>query len=335
MKTRILFRALLAALSFAGCGRQADYRVIEGAMLGTSFRVSVQLDEPAPGVLYGRIMEIDSVMKRSMSIFDEESLLSRLNRNETDSVDEHIVRNLALAREIGRMSGGRYDVTVKPLVEAWGFAGRERTAEPNLDSLLAFVGCDKVSVEAGRLRKSDPRVQLDFNSIAKGYTVDRVAEMLEEYGAENYLVDIGGEVRCRGVNASGGPWRIGIERPLDGAAYGRSSEVRVAMNGGALATSGNYRRFFIDGAGNKVAHTIDPRTGRSVVSRLLSATVAAGDCARADALATMYMALGADEALQAAASQPDARVLFILAPADASERFEIYVSPAMRNLIME
>ena len=302
-------------------------------MLGTTLRVTACVGEPSAGELYRRIMGVDSAMKRSMSIFDEGSLLSRLNRNETDSVDEHIVRNWTLAREIGALSGGRYDVTVKPLVDAWGFAGRERTVEPNLDSLLEFVGSDKVSVRDGRLVKSDPRVQLDFNSVAKGYTVDRVALLLEEYGAENYLVDIGGEVRCRGVNPHGDPWRIGIERPVDGVAYGQTSEVRVALSGGSLATSGNYRRFFIDAAGNKVAHTIDPRTGRSVVSRLLSATVVADDCARADALATMFMALGAEEALRWVAVHPEAKVLFILA--DGGEGFETYVSPAMRNLILE
>lgn len=335
MKIRTLLAILtgLAALC-ASCRQKPDYRIVEGAMLGTTLRVTACAEGLSTGDLYRRIMQVDSAMKRSMSIFDENSLLSRLNRNETDSVDEHIVRNWTLAREIGALSGGRYDVTVKPLVDAWGFAGRERTAEPNLDSLLAFVGSDKAEIRDGRLVKSDPRVQLDFNSIAKGYTVDRVAELLEECGAENYLVDIGGEVRCRGVNPHGNPWRIGIERPEDGVAYGRTSEVRIALNGGALATSGNYRRYFIDEAGNKVAHTIDPRTGRSVVSRLLSATVAADDCARADALATMYMALGADDALRAVEAQPGAKVLFILAAA-GSEGFEIYVSPAMKELIME
>ena len=334
MKNRplLLLLAALAALC-PSCRREPDYRIVEGAMLGTTLRVTACVGEPSAGELYRRIMGVDSAMKRSMSIFDEGSLLSRLNRNETDSVDEHIVRNWTLAREIGALSGGRYDVTVKPLVDAWGFAGRERTAAPNLDSLLEFVGSDKVSVRDGRLVKSDPRVQLDFNSVAKGYTVDRVALLLEEYGAENYLVDIGGEVRCRGVNPHGDPWRIGIERPVDGVAYGQTSEVRVALSGGSLATSGNYRRFFIDAAGNKVAHTIDPRTGRSVVSRLLSATVVADDCARADALATMFMALGAEEALRWVAVHPEAKVLFILA--DGGEGFEIYVSPAMRNLILE
>ncbi|MEZ3443165.1 FAD:protein FMN transferase [uncultured Alistipes sp.] len=331
-RTLLLLLAALAALC-PSCRREPDYRIVEGAMLGTTLRVTACVGEPSAGELYRRIMGVDSAMKRSMSIFDEGSLLSRLNRNETDSVDEHIVRNWTLAREIGALSGGRYDVTVKPLVDAWGFAGRERTAAPNLDSLLEFVGSDKVSVRDGRLVKSDPRVQLDFNSVAKGYTVDRVALLLEEYGAENYLVDIGGEVRCRGVNPHGDPWRIGIERPVDGVAYGQTSEVRVALSGGSLATSGNYRRFFIDAAGNKVAHTIDPRTGRSVVSRLLSATVVADDCARADALATMFMALGAEEALRWVAVHPEAKVLFILA--DGGEGFETYVSPAMRNLILE
>ncbi len=331
-RTLLLLLAALAALC-PSCRREPDYRIVEGAMLGTTLRVTACVGEPSAGELYRRIMGVDSAMKRSMSIFDEGSLLSRLNRNETDSVDEHIVRNWTLAREIGALTGGRYDVTVKPLVDAWGFAGRERTAAPNLDSLLEFVGSDKVSVRDGRLVKSDPRVQLDFNSVAKGYTVDRVALLLEEYGAENYLVDIGGEVRCRGVNPHGDPWRIGIERPVDGVAYGQTSEVRVALSGGSLATSGNYRRFFIDAAGNKVAHTIDPRTGRSVVSRLLSATVVADDCARADALATMFMALGAEEALRWVAVHPEAKVLFILA--DGGEGFETYVSPAMRNLILE
>ena len=265
-RTLLLLLAALAALC-PSCRREPDYRIVEGVMLGTTLRVTTCVGEPSAGELYRRIMGVDSAMKRSMSIFDEGSLLSRLNRNETDSVDEHIVRNWTLAREIGALSGGRYDVTVKPLVDAWGFAGRERTAAPNLDSLLEFVGSDKVSVRDGRLVKSDPRVQLDFNSVAKGYTVDRVALLLEEYGAENYLVDIGGEVRCRGVNPHGDPWRIGIERPVDGVAYGQTSEVRVALSGGSLATSGNYRRFFIDAAGNKVAHTIDPPTGRRVVSR--------------------------------------------------------------------
>ena len=320
----------------AGCGSASEeYATVDGAMLGTTLHVSADVRNTTPQELYAAIMELDRQAKASMSIFDDGSLLSRLNRNETDSIDRHITYCLQLADSIGALSGGRYDVTVKPLVEAWGFAGRERTAEPNIDSLLAFVGREKVAVHDGRLVKSDPRVQLDFNSIAKGYTVDLLAALVERFGARNYLVDIGGEVRCKGVNARGGAWRIGVETPFDGnMSDGRYLQCRLQMTDGALATSGNYRRYYIDDCGRKVAHTIDPLTGRSALSRLLSVTVAAPTCAEADALGTMFLAMGADEALAAAERMPHAKVYFILA-GEGDEAYEEYVSPGMQALIMK
>ena len=314
--------------------RKASYTTLDGTMLGTTLHVIADVRGIGPQELRDSVMALDREAKASMSIFDETSLLSRLNRNETDSIDRHIAFNLRLADSVGALSGGRYDVTVKPLTEAWGFAGRERTVEPNLDSLLAFVGRDKVRIEAGRLVKSDPRVQLDFNSVAKGYTVDLLAALVEAAGAENYIVDIGGELRCRGVNPHGEPWRIGIETPFDGnMTNGEYLQRRLRMHEGGLATSGNYRRFYLDERGNKVAHTIDPLTGRSALSRLLSVTVAAPTCAEADALGTMFLAMGADDALAAVERMPDAKVYFILAGADGG--FEEYVSPQMQELISE
>lgn len=325
---------VLAAVVVGACGERPVYTTVDGTMLGTTLHVVADVRGVTARELRGRIMELDAEAKASMSIFDATSLLSRLNRNETDSIDRHIACNLRLADSIGALSGGRYDVTVKPLTETWGFAGKERTAAPNLDSLLAFVGRDKVRIEAGRLVKSDPRVQLDFNSIAKGYTVDLLAALVEELGAENYIVDIGGELRCRGVNPHGAAWRIGIESPFDGnMTNGEYLQRRLRMHEGGLATSGNYRRFYLDEQGNKVAHTIDPRTGRSVLSRLLSVTVAAPTCAEADALGTMFLAMGADDALAAVERMPDAKVYFVLAGADGD--FEEYVSPKMQELIIE
>lgn len=326
--------AALAALLSAGCSAPADYTVVEGTMLGTTMRVVADVKDATPQELYAAAMELDREAKASMSIFDPTSLLSRLNRNETDSVDRHIAFNLRLADSIGALSDGRYDVTVKPLVEAWGFAGRERAENPNVDSILEFVGREKVRVEGGRLVKDDPRVQLDFNSVAKGYTVDLLAGLVEKYGAENYIVDIGGEVRCRGLNRQGRAWRIGVETPFDGnMSDGEYLQKRIQMTGGGLATSGNYRRFYLDGEGNKVAHTIDPRTGRSALSRLLSVTVAAPTCAEADALGTMFLAMGADDALAAVERMPGVKAYFILA-GDGGE-YEEYVSPAMEALILK
>lgn len=330
---RILPLIIASLLLLTACHPQASYNRLEGAMLGTTFRVIVQSEQPSEGI-YKRILEIDAEMKGSMSIFDPHSRVSRLNQNLTDSVDHHIAYNLELANEISRLSEGAYDVTVYPLVKAWGFAATAREERPNLDSLLEFVGYEKVWIEEGRLHKQDPRVQLDFNSIAKGYTVDCICQMLEELGAENYLVDVGGEVRCRGKNSHGEAWRIGVERPEEGILYGSSTEARIALNEGALATSGNYRRFFINPDGAKVAHTIDPKTGESILTRLLSVSVVAESCARADALATMYLSMGDQRALALAQSDPEAKVLFILAPKQEGDPLEVWFSPAMEQMIL-
>lgn len=335
--TEKLIRKVWIAVSAAilwGCGDASSYTAVDGVMLGTTLHITADVQGVSAQELYAAAMELDREAKASMSIFDPGSLLSRLNRNETDSIDRHIAFNLHLADSIGALSDGRYDVTVKPLVEAWGFAGRERAENPNVDSILEFVGREKVRVEGGRLVKDDPRVQLDFNSVAKGYTVDLLAGLVEKYGAENYIVDIGGEVRCRGLNRQGRAWRIGVETPFDGnMSDGEYLQKRIQMTGGGLATSGNYRRFYLDGEGNKVAHTIDPRTGRSALSRLLSVTVAAPTCAEADALGTMFLAMGADDALAAVERMPGVKAYFILA-GDGGE-YEEYVSPAMEALILK
>lgn len=316
-----------------GCRPEAAYVRAEGAMLGTTYRVVAD----APGVtsaeLFAMMARLDGEMKASMSLFDDTSLLQRLNRGETDSVDRHIEANLRLAKLLTAWSDGTYDVTVKPLVEAYGFAGRHRTPLPDVDSMLRFVGSDKVWIEDGRLVKSDRRVQLDFNSIAKGYTVDCAAALLRAKGARNYLVEIGGEIRAEGVNASGRPWRIGVELPVDDASMQNNGiDCRLQLTRGGMATSGNYRRFYIDSlTGRKVAHTIDPRTGRSALSHLLSVTVVADSCALADAMATMLLAMGDRRAQAWAEEHPDARVCFILSDS-IGEGFVTRFTPAMKEL---
>ncbi len=326
----------VCSLLFGSCNQPTavPYQVVDGTMLGTTLHISADVRNITQQELYRAVMEVDREAKASMSIFAPSSLLSRLNRNETDSTDRHIAFCFHLADSIGALSNGSYDVTVKPLVEALGFAGKKRIENPNIDSLLTFVGREKVRIENGRLIKSDPRVQLDFNSIAKGYTVDLLAQLVEQFGAKNYLIDIGGEIRCQGVNARGEGWRVGIETPFDGnMTNGEYLQKRIQLSEGALATSGNYRRFYLDADGRKVAHTIDPRTGRSVISRLLSATVVAPTCAEADALGTMFMAMGADAAIDAARRMPQIGVYFILA--GENDTFEEYISPAMSKLVLD
>ena len=315
MKRLSLFGVvLLVAAMVAGCTSHRNYITCDGPMLGTTFHVCADVADLTSTELYAEMMQIDAEAKASLSIFNPSSLLSRINRGETDLLDTHLVRNLTLARALGEQYDSRYDVTVKPLTDAWGFAAKSATKDPNIDSLLQFVGYDKWSLDQNRVVRHDPRVQFDLNSIAKGYTVDLVAEMLESHGAENYIVEIGGEIRCRGVNPKGNIWRVGIDTPKEGNMDpGHSLAAAVELRGKALATSGNYRRFYVDAEGRKVVHTIDPKSGRSTTSRLLSATVVTDNCATADALATLFMAVGEERAVELAEQMRDSvKVYFII-----------------------
>ena len=335
MKNRILLASLFVAMfAMISCEKQqAEYVKSSGEMLGTFMQVTALSDQGAD-VIYDRMMLLDKEAKASMSIFDENSLLSRVNRNETDSLDNHIIFCLNLARSVTERSGGYYDVTVAPLVEAYGFAGKDRTKRVNVDSLMQFVGIEKLSVENGRLYKSDPRVRIDFNSIAKGYVVDMAAEELEKMGCEEYLVDIGGEVRCRGRNPKGGAWRVGIETPFDGnQTMGESIQQIISLTDCSMATSGNYRRFYLDDKGNKVAHTIDPRTGLSAVTDLLSATVIAPTCAEADAYGTMFMAMGTQRAIELARDLAKEGVMVYFISVGKSGEYEIYYSAALAPML--
>lgn len=295
----IFFIAILLLIA-TGCSNRSSYITVDGTALGTFVQVKCNTTL-SPTDIASIIEEVDTQAKASMSIFDSNSLLSQINRNETEVVDEHIAYNINLARRFSEISRGAYDITIKPLTDAWGF-GRERSKgeDINVDSLLEFVGYEKLSLEGDRLIKSDDRIQVDLNSIAKGYVVDMVAERLEELAIADYMVNIGGEVRCKGHNPRQEMWSIGIETPYDGNMAMDSFEKIIYIEDAAVATSGNYRRFYITESGEKVTHTLDPRTGYSVVSSLLSATVVAEECAVADAAATMFMALGSDEALEVA-----------------------------------
>ena len=296
-RQKILFLVvLLFSLCATSCKeRPMEYVTIEGQALGTNLKV-IYCGDVLSDEAVDIVRQIDQEAKASMSIFDESSLISRINRSQTDSLDCHIIRNLEIAERFVDISGGLYDVTVRPLTEAWGFAGRDMgDVIPDVDSLLEFVGFDLISVEGGRLVKQDCRTQLDFNSIAKGYTVDLIAEALAERGVENYMVSVGGEIRCKGQNSRGAEWTIAIETPYEGnMGEDMAFEKILTLSDCAVATSGNYRRYHTAPDGQKVVHTLNPHTGYSVISDLLSATVIAPTCAEADAAATMFMAVGSE-----------------------------------------
>jgi thiamine biosynthesis lipoprotein len=209
------------------------------------------------------------------------------------------------------------------LVEAYGFAAKNPEAKPNIDSLIQFVGFSKFHLEGNRIVKADPRLQLDLNSIAKGYVVDLIANWLDKQGSKNYIVEVGGEIRTKGVNAKGIAWRIGVDAPFDNNnSPGEHLQKVVQISNRALATSGNYRRFHYNAEGERISHTLNPQTGHSHTTTLLSATVIAPRCATADALATAFMASDEQEAIALAERLRDSvQVYFVLAPEKGREEY--------------
>ena len=317
---RTLILALVALLGVA-CTPSPQYRTVDGAMLGTTYHIVAETSLSSQQI-FAEMERINREAIGSMSIFDERSLLSRINRNETDQLDDHIIRNIEIAQKIHSVAP-RYDITVKPLVEAYGFAAKNREAKPNVDSLLQFVGFDKFAIEGNRILKSDSRLQIDLNSIAKGYVVDVIAEWLSNNGVENYIVEVGGEICAKGVNSRGVAWRVGVDTPFDNNnSPGAYQQKVVNISGATLATSGNYRRFYYNAEGERISHTLNPQTGHSHTTSILSATVIAPRCAVADGLATAFMASDERDAIALAEELRDSvQVYFVLAPAKGEESY--------------
>lgn len=321
MTTKNLFIIHLAFILLYSCTPRAEYHKLSGFALGTSYNLAVALEDTTG--LHRDVEMLFEEVENSMSVYNPQSLLSRLNRNETDSVDCHIAHCIAVAARASEASGGVYDITLRPVIEAWGFNAAPPAHTPNIDSLMQFVGYRKIEVIDGRLRKAGPRVEIDLNSVAKGYAVDLLAELMTTRGAEDYLLEVGGEIVCRGEREGGGPWRIVIDKPVYGNhTAGAVRQAVLKLGDGAMATSGNYRRFYTDLLGRTVVHTISGITGRAEPTDMLSATVIAPDCATADAFATMFMAVGSARAKEILASEPSLKAYLIYNDG-------VYVSPGL------
>lgn len=289
---------LLSLVLFAACTPPAEYAAIDGMTQGTTYHIVV---EKSPGLDLGELRqsietlfyEVDS----SLSIYNESSVISRINSNSSDLTDTLFREVFRLSSLVSERSGGLFDITVGPLVKSWGFGpdAMKRFDESMLDSLLALVGMDKLRLDGVRIIKADPDMFIDVNAIAQGYTVDLVIDLLTRQGISECLAEVGGEVRTVGDKRGDG-WRVGIDRPADGNFLpGDDMKATVRLDNRALATSGNYRKFYVED-GVKYSHTIDPRTGYPVRHTLLSATVIAPTAAEADAWATVCMVAGLEGA---------------------------------------
>jgi len=269
--------------------------------------------------------QIDSLLQcfsNSMSYNIDSSVISKINRNETNIMDDHFKIILKRSKEIYHKTDGAFDVTVCPLVNAWGFGSKEKESyeKENIEELLQYVGLDKVSIESGKVIKEVPELQFDFNAIAKGYASDLIAAMLESKGIYSYLVDIGGDMVVGNRKPDGSYWRIAVERPAKEFDAPQEFDHIIEVENRAIATSGNYRRYF-EKDGERYSHIISPFTGYPVENNLVSVTVFADDCMTADAYATAFLVMGKEESLTFLEDRSDLDAVFIFLNED--DEFEI------------
>jgi thiamine biosynthesis lipoprotein len=332
---RILF---LFLFFLAACQQQPETTQLNGSTMGTTWSVNMH-SLPArldPAQLRSELQSQLDLVNRLMSTYDPDSEISRFNRlNATDwfAISAETAEVIQLSQQVSELTGGAFDITVGPLVELWGFGAGERgetlPSDEQIAARLSHVGYQKLELRLQKpaIRKQHPQLQIDLSAVAKGYAVDLLAELLTQQGVENYLVEVGGELRIAGQRTDGTPWKIAIEKPDE-----ETREVAriFPLTDTGLATSGNYRNFYLED-GQRYVHTIDPLSGRPIRHQLASATVLAADCARADALATALMVLGEEQGRKLVEAQGLATFFLI----HAEDGLREYRSPAFERFLKQ
>jgi thiamine biosynthesis lipoprotein len=319
MKTNLrLNAALAAALVLASCQPTGVETELSGPAQGTTYHIKMVLtgQNVNPEELRKRVEETFADIDVKLSNYRQDSEISKLNQAKTTDwlpVSKEIAEIVAISKTVHGLSAGCLDLTIKPLFDLWGFSKHETKvpAQADIDRVLTHVGMDKVLLdEAGlRLRKTDPEIGIDLSAVAQGYSVGAIARLLEANGIQNYMAEIGGEMKVKGRKATGEEWRIAIEKPTP---FSREVQKIIAIhqvNGEAVMTSGTYRNFFEEG-GKTYSHILNPKTGWPVEHNLLSVTVLHDDPTWADAWDTALLCQGEDEGMKTADAN-QLRALFI------------------------
>lgn len=302
----------------------------EGTTFGTIYHIKYLYNRDLKKEIETELHRVDA----SLSMFNPQSTISLINKGESNTADSMLAEVLQLSFAVNKATDGAFDPTVAPLVNAWGFGFKDGQLPDStqVDSLLNLVGLSSIHFQDGKLTKDNPLSILDMSAIAKGYGVDRVAQLLRGYSITNFMVEIGGEVVAKGINEKGTPWRIGINKPNeDSTSLSTELQDIISLSGHALATSGNYRNFYVQN-GKKIAHTINPKTGYPAQQDILSSTVVAPTCAEADAFATAFMVMGMEKAKQVLQEQSQLDAYFIYS--DEEGNYQTWSSTGFDALIV-
>lgn len=333
MYKNCLFIGILFLLS---CGqKKSDLQLVTfgGLAQGTTYAVTYY---DSNAINYHS--DVDSILQKidlSLSWYQPNSIISRVNRNDTGvQLDHYFIDMIHKSLEISEMTNGAFDVTVGPLVRAWGFGlqNRELMNKQKVDSILQFVHYRYIQFDGKKIIKKDPRTTIDFNAIAQGYTVDVISEFLESNEIHNYLIELGGEVRGKGNKLNGDYWNIGIEKPADSTLDNRMIQAIIRLKNCSVATSGNYRKYYIEN-GVRYSHTIDPLTGYPVRHSVLSVTVLTDNCTNADAYATALMVMGLEPGKRFLVKHPELQAYFLYT--DSSGALKSYMTDGLKEVIFE
>lgn len=327
-----LLALLLGTIFIIHQQHSTPYQHNTGYVFGTVYHITYQYDKDLNKEIMAQLKEVDT----SLSMFNKQSVITQVNNNADIAVNDMFAEVFTLAEKISADTNGAFDITVAPLVNAWGFGFKsgQMPTKTAIDSIRTYVGFHKVSMDKDRhIHKADPRLMLDCSAIAKGFGCDKVAELMRRKGIANFMVEIGGEVVTCGISEKRVPWKIGVTRPTDDS-LNVNQEIQAVLNvtDRAMATSGNYRNFYFKD-GKKYAHTINPHTGYPVQHSLLSATVLANHCATADAYATSFMVMGIEKAKAVLRRNPQLMAYFIYADKDG--KYQVWYSPSMKGKILE
>ncbi|WP_395049578.1 FAD:protein FMN transferase [Flavobacterium sp.] len=282
--------------------------------------------------------EIEKILKDfdlSVSTYIPNSIISRINSNEKNViVDKYFIACFNKAKEVWKNTEGAFDPTIYPLSNAYGFGPgkKQKIEKAKIDSMLQFVGFQLIKLKDNKVVKKDPRVALDFNAFAQGYSVDVVSDYLNSKGITAYIVEIGDEVYAKGRNSNGENWKIGIEKPIDNKESGNPLKAIAKLENMAIATSGNYRRFIIED-GVKYVHHIDPKTGYPTKNNLLSASIFAKECITSDANATGVLVLGLEKAKVFLNKHPELQAYLIYS--DDKGNYQVYETPGIKAIVSE
>jgi len=326
-------KLLVFIIAFLTSSCQRNNIKIHGFIQGTTYSITYISNKT---INYKE--DIENLLAKfdtSLSTYLPVSTISRINSNKSNSTDLYFRTVFNKSQEIAEETNGAFDITVAPIVNAWGFGFSKKSDIDSLliDSLLQYVGHSKVQIINNKLIKANKNIMIDMNAIAQGYSVDVVADFLDNKGIDNYIVEIGGELKTKGVNYKKGKWRIGLDKPIDNNNIpGENLQAIIELQNKALATSGNYRKFYKKN-GIKYSHTINPKTGYPVNHSLLSATVIADDCISADGYATSFMVIGLDKSLDFLKTHPELDAYFVYS--DTENNLKVRYTKGLKNSIIE